>query len=1138
MKIIFCKPHPVYENRRMQKHLRIMKITTFLFICFTFAAVAETTHSQNVKVTLHKTHAPVNEVLNDIEEQTDYLFLYNKKNVDVSRTVSVDASETPVSNVLESIFKGTTISYTMEGKHIVLTSAPSDMNQNGQQQKRIITGTVTDERGESIIGANVVEKGTTNGVPTDIDGNFSIQVGDNAILIITYIGYNNMEVAVGNKTQLNIALSEDAQTIDEVVVVGYGTQKKANLTGSVASVNSDELLKRPVSNAVLLMQGKVPGLRISQNSAIPGNEAVNIKIRGEGTFSNAGNAPLVLIDGIAGDFQSLNPEMIESVTVLKDAASASIYGARAANGVILVTTKTGNTGRMNIDYHFNMGFHRATDFPELISNSAEYMELVNEAIDNSKDTRQKYSQEQIDAYRNNVGNPQYPNTKWEDHILRTAPVQNHYLSVNGGSESTNYNFVLGYVDQQGIVVNTNSKKYSLMLDIRSKAFNDRITFGVNANMMYAHSKMPFNSSDNAYPLFTNIYQNKPTYSPYLPDGSGRYVHQSYSFEYNNQNSVALANEGYDKSSYINAAATAFIRFEIMKDLIWETKGSARGKFNTFKSQKPGQVPQYDFHTYEFVRYLNQWNETEINEDWNRTLFFTIYSTLNYTKSITDKFRINGLLGVSTEVEQFSNLKGFRKGFPSLELDVLDAGDLLGQTTGGNLTEWGLQSVFGRLNLSYEDKYLLEVNMRYDGSSRFADGNRWGFFPSVSGGWRITEEKFMKNIGWLSNLKLRASWGQLGNQNINTGNYNYTYPYPYQDLLSLGMAYPFGNTVERGVYQAGLSNNHITWEKAEMTDIGIDFDIAGGMLYGAADWFKKSTKNILRTLQVPGSIGLTGPTINNGEVEDKGWEFSLGHRNSIGDFQYGIDLNYTTYKNKLVKFGAQEISGNYIRKEGLPYNSFYMYDCVGIFQSEEEIANAPVHQNNPQPGDLRFRDATGPDGVPDGKIDQYDRVVISGKNPKGYYGINLNLQWKNFDLSCFFQGVYGNKIYATQWGMEPFSQYSRPHVRWRDRWTPENPSATLPRLYIEGKHPTIQASTGSSYWLSDASYLRLKNLQIGYNVPVSSLSWIRSLRVYFSGDNLLTFTNYPQGGDPERNYDGRFAIYPQVTIYSFGIKANF
>ncbi len=1092
-------------------------------------AYGQTLKEDNLSFSVNK--KSLKEVFNQLAKLTGYHFFYDESVLDITKQISIKVEDESIDSILNEITRQTGFQFKKTNNTISVAQRlpTSPESPVFAQEKRKISGIVVDEIGEPVIGASVIEKGTTNGITTDIDGKFIFSVSENAILQISYIGYITTEVRVGDQKDFSVILREDTKALEEVVVVGYGTQKKANLTGSVSTVGSNELLKRPVSNTTLLVQGKVPGLRVSQNSAMPGNESVSMKIRGEGTFSSAGNAPLILIDGIAGSFESLNPEMIESVTVLKDAASASIYGARAANGVILITTKTGNIGKMNINYHFNLGFQKATDFPKLISNSAEYMELVNEAITNSGDTRQKYSQEQIDAYRNNVGNPQYPNTKWEDYVLRTASVQNHYLSINGGNDKTNYNFVLGYVDQDGIIINTNSKKYSLMLDIRSKAFNDRITFGVNANMMYSYWKMPYNSSDNAYPLFTNIYQNKPTYAPYLPDGSKRYVHQSYSFEYNNQNCVALANEGYDKSSYINTTATAFLNFEIMKGLIWETKGSVTGNFNEQKSQKPGQIPQYDFHTYKFVRYLNQWNETEIKEDWKKSLFFTIYSTLNYSTNITDHLNLNALAGVSTEVQQNSNLSGFRKGFPSLDLDVLDAGDLLGQTTGGNLTEWGIQSVFGRLNMSYYDRYLLEVNMRYDGSSRFPKNNRWGFFPSFSLGWRASEENFLKNIDWLSNLKIRGSWGRLGNQNIGI--------YPYQNLLTLGMSYPFDNTVDRGVYQAGLKNANITWEEAEMTDIGIDFGILKGKVYGTVDWFSKRTKNILRTLQVPGSLGLTGPTINDGEVEDKGWEFSVGYQDKIGEFQYGIDVNYTTYKNKLVKFGAQEISGNYIRKEGLPYNSFYMYDCIGIFQSAEEIANAPVHQNNPQPGDLRFRDISGPDGVPDGKIDQHDRTVIPGKNPKGYYGFNLNFQWKNFDLSCFFQGVYGNKIYATQWGIEPFSQYSRPHIRWRDRWTPENPSTTLPRLYIEGSHPTIQASTGSSYWLSDASYLRLKNLQIGYNIPLRT-NWIESLRVYFSGDNLLTFTKYPQGGDPERNYDGRFAIHPQTTIYSFGVKVRF
>ena len=442
---------------------------------------------------------------------------------------------------------------------------------------------------------------------------------------------------------------------------------------------------------------------------------------------------------------------------------------------------------------------------------------------------------------------------------------------------------------------------------------------------------------------------------------------------------------------------------------------------------------------------------------------------------------------------------------------------------------------------YDNKYLFEASFRYDGSSRFSKGNKWGLFPSFSAGWRIGEENFVKNIGWIDELKLRASWGQLGNQEI--GNY------PFQEIMSVGLNYPFGNSAQSGAYLSRLSNSEITWETTIITDIGLDFSLFKDKLYGTFDYFNKATSDILRSAQVPVFVGLSAPTINEGAMKNEGFEFLIGHKNNIGDFMYDVSFNLGSYKNTLTKFGQRQDGGTFINEEGLPWNSHYAWKWIGIFQSQAEIDAAPVHMYNPKPGDFRYEDISGPNGVPDNKIDQSDRVVIPGAYPKFDFGGNISVQWKNFDLAAFFQGSQGRKYSVIFWGFEPFFQEGKPPTFWRNRWTPEKPSKTLPRIYIPGEHPAI--TNFSSWWLQDASYTRLKNLQVGYNVPKNLCGKIglQSIRVYYSGDNLFTITQYYKhitgskqaGGDPERSSgtgNQWFANYPQVRIHSFGARLVF
>lgn len=1022
---------------------------------------------------------------------------------------------------------------------ILLVLLSFSLSTLAQAQDITVAGTVVDQNGEPLIGVTVAELNTTNGSITDIDGNFSIQCVKGATLKFSYIGYKDVtKAATGNK--LNIVLTEDSKALDEVVVVGYGTQKKANLTGAVGSVDAEQLTKRVSPNASSMLQGRVPGLQIVQNSANPGAEKASIQIRGQGTFSGAGSNPLVLIDGIEGDMDKVNPNMIENITVLKDAASAAIYGSRAANGVILITTKSGSEGRLNVDYNFNMAWQSPTTIQDRITNSAEYMTLFNKAlVQTGGDVKSKgYEQSWIDAYADpNADRTLYPNHDWYGEVVKTAPMQQHFLSVNGGKNGTTYNFGLGYLNQEGMMIQTDYKRYDAQMNLNTN-LGGRVTFGANINMSkgtrhetsYTSGGNQIDNNSTEDLMLCTLTQG-PYYLPYLPDG--RFASSGYAGRGHNKAPLAVAYSGGGKEFIENyVLGSAYAKVKIIDGLDAEVKASVRYNQTNAKSLTVS-VSAYTFHPNAYDEYqesvyngkentLTVRNETETQ--------YTLFGTLNYKKTFAKKHNLNVMLGYNQENFRYDKIGGYRNGVPTNVHWELDVAPTAGQTNEGSAYEWAIQSYFGRANYDYMGKYLFEASFRYDGTSRLANDNRWGVFPSLSAGWRISEEEFLKSVQWVSNLKLRGSWGQLGNQNI--GNY------PYQDALT-AVKYNFGGTVTQGLYQNALTNTGIMWETTTASDFGVDFGFFNNRLFGSVDWYKKNTKDILRTLQVPSHIGVEAPTVNDGEMENTGWEFVLGHENRIGDFTYSVSANLETYKNKLVKFGAREIgSDGTIKQEGLPWKTYYMYIFDGIYQNEQEINNGPKPLSNlTKPGDMKYKDISGPDGVPDGKIGPDDRVVVDGAFPKFNYGFSINAAYKGFDLSLFFQGVVGKKIYVKEWGIAPFRQGSVPSTYWRGAWDGEGTSNTIPAIFCDNYAPDTAIS---NWWLQDGSYLRMKNIQVGYTLPKAWLSKIRfqHMRLYFSGDNLLTFTDFFQGLDPERTaQNSRGAIYPQAKVVSFGLKVT-
>ncbi|WP_215224066.1 SusC/RagA family TonB-linked outer membrane protein [Echinicola shivajiensis] len=1076
-----------------------------------------------VQLTVPNRTLSINKFIEFVETNTDFQFAFDKKDIDRNQKLHFERKSDSLEGFLRQMAGQASVSFRQVNNGIDVKKVEKNVIPVMPAENKKISGTILDEAGDPIPGATIQVKGTTIGTAADLDGHFQLDVPEGSVVIVSFVGFVSQQIEVGNQSILSIVLKEDTAQLDEVVVVGYGTQKKANLTGSVASVGDELLNKRKIANPSSMLQGVLPGLQVVQNSGAPSGGNVSLLVRGFGTFSGAGVSPLVVIDGIPGSLSGINPNDIETVTLLKDAASAAIYGSRAANGVILVTTKQGKEGKMSLTYDVNIGRHTPTTLPDLIYNSAEYMELYNEAAMNSSGASPIYTSDEINAYKNSNDESAYPNFNWLDFMVNPAYVQNHHLSLNGGNEKTTYNIGLGYIDQPGTIEPFEYDKYNLRLNIASQA-TERIKIGVNTSFGY---DVTDNVPDDMYSM---ILSSGPTYAPTLPDG--RYARNAYEKEVNGNrfqtNPYAMSREKLARKKGLQLQTNAYMDVKIMDGLNWRVKGGLNinnSKTKTFD----GQFEAYNYHSGKLSKIENT-NSLDISAF--NDLYPVLYSHLTYDKVFGDH-SVRVLGGYQMESYKYETLGLGRKSYFTNTAQEIDAGPAATQYTSGNSEEWSMLSWFGRLNYAFNDKYLLEANLRADGSSRFAEGNKWGYFPSFSLGWRLSQEGFLQDVDWMSDLKLRGSHGVLGNQDIGY--------YPYQSVLSIGPnnefmygVYPFNGNVVTAVSPSSLVNKDIRWETTSVTNIGFDMGLFNDKLTMNFDWFNKVTDDILRRAQIPAYLGLNAPIINDGTLKNTGFEVAVNYRNIIGEVFYTVGGNVQTFKNELVKFGEREIGDVTINEEGYPYNDWFMWEWDGIFQTEDEIENSATQSPEPQPGDLKYKDQNG-----DGVIDQDDRVHISGSFPKFTYNFNFSLEYKNFDFAARFYGSQGGKKFLNFQGASPFYKGTPPTVDWRNRWTPENPSNEMPRIYAGEDHSQIFNSK-STYYLKDVSYLRLQNIQIGYTLPKDLLERVglSNLRVYYAGDNILTFSKL-DGFDPERVSNiGTMANYPQNKIHSLGLTVNF
>lgn len=994
------------------------------------------------------------------------------------------------------------------------------------QENSIVKGTVIDGSGEPLVGVSILVKGTTTGVVSGLDGSFTISVRNGETLVFSYVGYIKQEKLVGKEKNLKIVLQEDAKSLEEVVVVGYGTQKKVNLTGAVSSITAEELVNKPVMSTAQALAGLAPGLSVVSNSGRPGAGA-SVKIRGTGTFSSAGTDPLVLIDGLSGSLDDVDPNDIQSISFLKDAASASIYGNRAANGVILVETKKGAQGKTSVTYNASFGWQTPTELPDFLP-SWEYAEYYNMAMGNMG-LAEAYSADQIQKYKDGSDPDNYPNVYHLKWLLETGSgfQHQHNVSVRGGNAKTNYNLSIGYRKQNGLTGRTSNERMTALFSLQSQ-LSDALQLSLNVNAYNNKYDAPYGSGSIDQIIGYSV-REPATIAGKRSDGT--YGHQD-----NYAPEAWMDSESFVENISRNISASGQLKWMTPVEGLSLT-GKAGVNYWTKYDKTFFAETRFDDSMTVGPASLNIWTA-------NNT-YTTLEALVNYEKQI-QKHDIRILAGTSVEQAVNRSLDGYRNTFPNNFLYQLGAGDASTATNGSGLEEYALVSFFGRANYSFNDRYLLEGNVRYDGSSRFAKDNRWGFFPSVSAGWRISEEDFWKNSkisDAFDNLKLRVSYGVLGNQNIGV--------YPYQQTYDLGHNYVFGNPASLipGTYVSSYKNQNITWEKTAITNVGLDFGLFNGMLNGSVEYFYKYTSDILASVEVTNIMGRSVGQSNVGAVSNKGIEINLSYNGRIGkDFRYSISPNFTWVKNaveELANGATEEINNN--RIVGQPIGIIYGYQTDGLFVDQAEIDAAPeqlVGKSDLKPGYVKYKDISGPDGVPDGKVDaQYDRTVLGSTTPKFYYGLNLSASYKGIDFSALLQGLGGYQRLIGSYMAYAF--YNGGSIqRWQadNCWTVENPNkwAEYPRLEtLNMNNPNLQTS---DYWMRNASFLRIKNVQLGYTLPRQWTEKVgmENVRIYVSGQNLFSFNSFYKGWDPENEIGTGDApsYYPITAIYSFGFNIKF
>uniref|UniRef100_A0AB33IZ21 TonB-dependent receptor n=2 Tax=unclassified Prevotella TaxID=2638335 RepID=A0AB33IZ21_9BACT len=1084
----------------------------FMGLLFTTAVwMPNSLHAQNIR--FKSDRMTLKEAFVEIEKQAKQSVDYDVAAIDLNRVVNAKDANGNLHKALASILKGTGYTYEMSNGHIIISKGKIQQSPSNAQQRQI-TGTVKDAKGEPLTGATVVQKGTTNGTVTDVDGRFVLNAPVGSTLLISYIGSNDQEVKATDN--LSIVLTDNVSALEEIVVVGYGTQKKMDLTGSVANIGSKDLANRPVTTLSSAIQGLAPGVAVTQGQGRPGQEGATIRVRGTGTLNSA--SPYILIDGVeTGTMNSLDPNDIESISVLKDAASAAIYGSKAANGVILITTKRGAVGKPSVNYSGSVGWQSETGHIERM-NSADAATYYNLALSNGGKAP-KFSEEEIKKFRDGSDPYNYPNTDWHSLAFDGSGfMQHHNISVSGGNEFVKYMTSGGFLTQEGVLRNCNRMQFNVRSNIDIK-LSDHFT--AHSNLSYINNS--YDDADNSYvgDGSDQILRQLNRIAPWIP-----YKNEDGTYgTIGDGNPIAwLDLDQAIQRKNQNFTGILSVDYKIIDGLVLTAQGTYISNVQDYKAFT--KDIQYNKNKYHGPNKL-----TDASYLWNRYAFDAL---LNYHKTF-GQHDVKGLLGYRLEDYNYKELKGTRTDFPNNEVTDMDAGTESTQTNKGYSRELAMMSYFGRINYEYANRYLFEANLRADASSRFARGHRWGYFPSFSAGWRISEESFMESTrSWLDNLKIRASWGQLGNQDA-LSDY-----YPALLTYSVGRNYPFNGVVNTGIAQTSYKLSTISWEKTTTWGVGLDMTLLRGLTL-TVDYYNRKTTGIIMSVPVPGTFGLSAYKDNVGSMQNSGIEVSLGYQKQAKQWSMNIVGNVAFNKNEILDLGGvnEMIDDYYINRVGCAYRSFFAYQTDGLFQSKEEADAFTEKYGNPfgrkfKAGDIRYVDVNE-----DGKLTSADRTVFKAEQPKMTFGLSLSGTYKNFDLSMLLQGAIGVNRYFNEEVVGDFTgDTSSPSTVWFDAWSADNPNGKFPYI-AEAKMSPSYPTNRSSFWIFNTNYLRCKSLQIGYTLPNKWLKKIGldRIRLYYAAENLFKLDNLPVNIDPEAP-SGRGSHYPQLMTNSFGINIKF
>ncbi|QGY48246.1 SusC/RagA family TonB-linked outer membrane protein [Maribellus comscasis] len=1109
-----------------------MRIAILLILITITQTFAVDSYAQSKRLSLNFKNEKIIDILDKIEEQSEFYFMFDASKIDVNQRRSINCENRTITSILDQLFEDTKITYRISDRQIGLI----DTKFADAEQVKTVYGKVTDSSGSPLPGVTVVVKETSNGTVTNADGEYSLSnVPNDAVLIFSFVGMKTKEMDVSVKTNVNVTMEEEALDIEEVVAIGYGTIKKSDLTGSVSSVNIDDVIGAPVQSIDQGLIGRASGVMVTQTSGAPGSVA-SIRIRGTSSLQG-GNEPLYVIDGfpvysgagfgntggnakISG-LATLNPNDIESVEILKDASATAIYGARAANGVVLITTKSGKEGRDRITFNSYYGIQSLPKKIEVM-NAFEYATLVNEAF-----TTDGYSPIYDETKMAELkANPK--GTDWQDEIYRDAPIQNYYLSISGGDNKMRYAITGSYFDQEGIIINSRMKRYTSRLNFDRNIW-DNFKVGTHSTITRIENNAVPTSTGSEQGIVSAALMFNPVQPVYANKELGEYT-QVNTPGLTISNPVATARERVLETIHTRFLGDFYAELELFEGL--SARVSLGTDISNIKENNFTPSILYESNGVAKASVSSGLSTNVLNEN-----------TLTYENVFNEIHSINALLGVTFQKNWYEGVSGSSQDFVNnvLEENSLESGAVY-NAPNSDASEWGLVSYLGRMNYSLLNKYLFSVNARIDGSSRFGENNKYAFFPSTSFAWRASEESFVKDLDVFSNLKLRTSFGYTGNQEIGL----------YNSLQTLGnTTYTIGNSLVTGFMPNKIPNPDLKWEKTAQFDLGIDVGFINNRLRITADYYFKKTTDLIYSVNVPFVSGFSTSIQNIGSIQNKGYEFAVESVNiNSGEFKWETSFNISFNRNKVLELGGEEYTqiGDGAWKTGSihrlilgePISVFYGYVSDGIYQNEQEVNQGPSGGPTNWPGGRRYKDLSGPDGVPDGVIDAtYDRQIIGNPNPKFTGGMTNNFSYKGFELTAFLQWSYGNDIVNYNHSVLSIpSGGQNVSKELLNRWTPENPSGEYPR-----------ANTNRSFYfcdlfVEDGSYLKLKTVSLAYTFPKLKSKHIGNLKAYITAQNYFTWTKY-SGYDPEVSFRGASNLeigedvdtYPQPKTLMLGLQID-